>query len=313
MACLPMAIALASSGLTYCAHLPPGLASSRWSHAPMLNAMAATETTPTPATLPEELELRKRPNVVKRAFTSTCFLLINVIVLAVVYPFVLGALAYGKIFDNERRRASDYIVQIWARLTMTLFGAEVHVEGAHHLPPADEAVIYTPNHCAFLDVFFLSGFLPRRFKYVSKVENLRIPFIGWAMCFAKHIAISRADRASQLKTLKEAIATLQNGNSLVVFPEGTRSKDGVLADFKKGPFTMAARANVRIVPISIVGTHLYQPPGTVFPFMRPRGIRIICQPPLEPPEPKKEAAAMEATRHAILSALPASMRPASDI
>jgi 1-acyl-sn-glycerol-3-phosphate acyltransferase len=143
--------------------------------------------------------------------------------------------------------------------------------------------------------------------------SLRIPFIGWAMRFANHIAISRADRASQLKTLKEAVKTLNHGNSLVIFPEGTRSKNGRLAEFKKGPFTMASRANVRVVPVSIVGTQLYQPPGTVFPFMRPRGVRIICHPPLEAPKAKKEQESLDAARKAVLSGLPLSMRPLEEI
>ena len=77
------------------------------------------------------------------------------------------------------------------------------------------------------------------------------------------------DRASQLKTLKDAIDTLKEGNSLVTFPEGTRSKDGRLDNFKKGPFTMASRAGVRVVPISIVGTHLFMPPGKFLPMAPP--------------------------------------------
>merc|ERR1719399_1645091 len=103
---------------------------------------------------------------------------------------------------------------------MMIFGAKITVENAHLLPPADEAVMYTPNHCSFLDIFSLSGYLPRRFKYVSKIEILRIPLVGWAMQFAKHIAIRRTDRASQLATFKEAVACLQSGSSLVTFPEG---------------------------------------------------------------------------------------------
>jgi|TARA_B100000513_G_scaffold126105_1_gene56001 1-acyl-sn-glycerol-3-phosphate acyltransferase len=83
------------------------------------------------------------------------------------------------------------------------------VEGLENLPPPDETVMYVPNHTSFLDIFALSGYLPRRFKYISKIEILRIPLIGWAMRFARHIAIRRTDRASQLATFKEAVACLQ--------------------------------------------------------------------------------------------------------
>ena len=93
------------------------------------------------------------------------------------------------------------------------------------------------------------------------------------------------------------------------FPEGTRSKDGRVADFKKGPFTMAARAGVRIVPISIIGTHLFQPPGAFVPVARPRGVRIVCHPPLDAPAEKKEDESLKAAKAAIISALPPSMKP----
>jgi len=248
-------------------------------------------------------------NKVSRAVTGVAFAIIAAVVVTAMYPFVLSAAAIGFTLDRKRHRLNDYVVQMWARLSMIVFGASVTVENTEVLPPADEPVMYCPNHCSFLDIFALSGYLPRRFKYISKIEILRIPLIGWAMALAKHIAIRRTDRASQLKTLKDAIETLKDGNSLVTFPEGTRSKDGRIADFKKGPFTMASRAGVRIVPISIIGTHLFQPPGAFVPFAVPRGVRIVCHPPLDAPAAKKEDAAIKACKESIITALPPSMRP----
>jgi len=169
-----------------------------------------------------------KTNAVSRAFFGGLFVFLSTVVVTGIYPLVISATIYGRLFDNARRRANDYVVQWWARITMILFGAKVTVEGTENLPPPGEAVMYVPNHCSFLDIFSLSGFLPRRFKYISKIEILRIPLVGWAMGFAKHIAIRRTDRASQMKTLKDAIDTLKAGNSLVTFPEGTRSKTGVL-------------------------------------------------------------------------------------
>jgi 1-acyl-sn-glycerol-3-phosphate acyltransferase len=99
--------------------------------------------------------------------------------------------------------------------------------------------------------------------------------------------------------------------SFCSFPEGTRSKDGRLGAFKKGPFTMASRAGVRLVPITIVGTHLFQPPGAFVPFAVPRGVRIVCHPPIDPPKDKEEGAALEEARAAVISALPQSMKPAA--
>jgi 1-acyl-sn-glycerol-3-phosphate acyltransferase len=248
-------------------------------------------------------------NAVSRSITGVLFAFICVTVVTAVYPLVLTGALYGKLFDNKRRRFNDYVVQWWARISMMIFFAAVKVENAEVLPPADEAIMFCPNHCSFLDIFCLSGYMPRRFKYISKIEILRIPMIGWAMGFAKHIAISRMDRASQMKTLKDAVETLKDGNSLVTFPEGTRSKDGRLNEFKKGPFTMASRAGVRIVPLTIIGTHIFQPPGAFVPIAFPRGVRIVCHPPIDSPAPKKEDVAMAQCREAIISALPESMQP----
>jgi len=246
---------------------------------------------------------------ISRVLTAMLFCVVTLLVLLSVYPFVLIAVLFGVLFDNKRRRFVDRVVQVWARGTMVLFGAQVKVYGKENLPPVDEPVMYTPNHCSFLDIFVLSGYLPRPCKYISKIEILRIPLIGWAMGFAKHIAIRRMDRASQLKTLKDAIETLQDGNSLVTFPEGTRSKDGRLLDFKKGPFTMASRAGVRVVPVTIVGTHLFQPPGAFVPLAVPRGVRIVIHPPLPAPAAKQEDVTLHAARVAVESALPPSMTP----
>jgi 1-acyl-sn-glycerol-3-phosphate acyltransferase len=68
------------------------------------------------------------------------------------------------------------------------------------LRTADAQVMYIPNHCSYFDILTLSGFLPRPFKYISKIEVLRIPMIGWAMRMAHHIAIRRNDRKSQVHT-----------------------------------------------------------------------------------------------------------------
>ena len=129
------------------------------------------------------------------------------------------------------------------------------------------------------------------------------------MQFARHIPLRRSDRKSQMETFREAVASLQAGNSLIAFPEGTRSKDGRVINFKKGPFTMASKAGVRVVPISIVGTHVFQPTGAVVPLAPPRGLTIVCHPPLAVPAVKKEQASTDECRATVISALPSEMQP----
>jgi len=248
-------------------------------------------------------------NKVTRFLTGAWFSITAIVILLMSYIPLLPLTLYALIFDEPRRRGPDFVVQAWARASLVVLGAKVEVVGAENLPPQSEPIMICPNHCSFLDIFTLSAYMPRRFKYISKIEILRIPLIGWAMQFAKHIAIRRSDRRSQLATFKDAVDSLLAGNSIVAFPEGTRSKDGRLLTFSKGPFSMAAKSGARVVPVSIVGTHIFQPTTSLVPLAPPRGIRIVIHPPQDAPQIKQEGPAMQACRAAVISGLPPEMHP----
>jgi 1-acyl-sn-glycerol-3-phosphate acyltransferase len=222
----------------------------------------------------------------------------------VMYPPLLAAFGYSALFDPKRRRLVDWVIHLWAKMAMLTMTYKPTVRGKENLPPASEAVMYIPNHCSYLDIFTLSGFLPRPFKYVSKIEVLRIPLIGWAMRLAGHIAIMRTDKRSQLQTFKDTVQALQDGNSVVTFAEGTRSKDGRLAAFKKGPVKMALKAGVRIVPVSIADLHRWMPDTALVPLGLPRGVVVTVHPPIDPAAAGGEEAAVAAVFAAVNSALP---------
>ena len=97
-----------------------------------------------------------------------------------------------------------------------------------------ETIMVTPT-----TILTLTGFIPKPFKYVSKAEILKIPFVGWPMKLANHIALRTGSRRSQLETFKDTIQSLKDGNSVVTFPEGTRSRNGRLMPFKGGVFSCA--------------------------------------------------------------------------
>ena len=111
--------------------------------------------------------------------------------------------------------------------------------------------MYVANHASYLDIYSLFH-LRRPFKFISKVSNFIIPIIGWSMYLTGHIALKRTDRKSQMKTLKDCRMLLQNDCSVLFFPEGTRSVDGTMADFKKGAFSVAAKENALVVPVTLV-------------------------------------------------------------
>tara|TARA_B110001452_G_scaffold36144_1_gene27726 strand:+ start:86 stop:1069 length:984 start_codon:yes stop_codon:yes gene_type:complete len=304
---------LIASGASLIVHGPPALSAR--------GAQRLTCRTPTPSAAvaaplslpsPPPLVAAPKTNAISRALTGFWFVFTSILILILSYVPLLPLTLYGMFFDNDRRRGVDVVVQSWARLSLFVLGAKVEVVGAEHLPPQSEPIMICPNHGSYLDIFTLSANMPRRFKYISKIEVLNIPLIGWAMRFARHIAIRRGDRRSQLQTFKDAVDSLQAGNWVVAFPEGTRAKDGRVLPFSKGPFSMAQKAQARILPVSIVGTHVFQPTTALVPLAPPRGMRIVIHPPQDAPAPKTEGAAMLACRAAVLSGLPPEMQPLDD-
>ena len=113
--------------------------------------------------------------------------------------------------------------------------------------------VMVANHQSLLDILVLFRVFAH-FKWVSKVENFRLPLIGWNMSLNRYIKLKRGDRASVIRMMQECRATLANGNSIMMFPEGTRSPDGRLRAFKTGAFELAKSAGKPILPIVVEGT-----------------------------------------------------------
>mmetsp|Transcript_13028 Transcript_13028/g.19226 ORF Transcript_13028/g.19226 Transcript_13028/m.19226 type:complete len:348 (-) Transcript_13028:241-1284(-) len=221
----------------------------------------------------------------------------------IVYPVLVPFYLFSLVFDPKCRRLVDYVMAFWQRMACLCLTYKPKVEGLENLPPHGEPVIYMPNHTSFMDIFTLSGFLPRRFKYISKVEILRIPLIGWAMQMSGYIAIARASMASQMAMFKDTLSSIKAGNSMLIFPEGTRTKDGKMISLKKGPFTIARKTKVRIVPVSIGNLFQYNPPSSWLPLGKPNGAVLRIHPPIDT-KGKNEAELMDEVRKAIDSGLP---------
>ena len=114
--------------------------------------------------------------------------------------------------------------------------------------------IYMPNHQSNFDIPVLLGHLKVQFRWLAKMELFKIPIFGRAMRKAGYISIDRNNRKSAINSLKAAAEKIKNGVSVLIFPEGTRSRDGKIRPFKKGGFVMAIESGVPIVPVVISGT-----------------------------------------------------------
>ena len=141
----------------------------------------------------------------------------------------------------------------WASLYTWLNPAwRVHVEGREKIRP-HVAYVMVANHQSLLDILVLFR-LFKHFKWVSKIENFRLPCVGWNMSLNRYIKLRRGDRESIDQMMVACEATLRGGNPVMMFPEGTRSHDGRLRQFKHGAFTLAQRVAVPLLPIVIEGT-----------------------------------------------------------
>ncbi len=172
----------------------------------------------------------------------------------------LGALALWAVtapFDPVRGLLHGYTCR-WARLYLhCLPGCRVRVEGREKIRPGVPYVIVA-NHQSMADIMALS-FLAVPFKWVSKKEAFRLPFIGWNMHLNGYVAVDRGNVRSVRATMDECRRWLDRGVPLVIFPEGTFSPDGEIQDFHGGAFKLAAETGCAIVPVLVDGTRpIYQ-------------------------------------------------------
>ncbi len=138
------------------------------------------------------------------------------------------------------------------RVTMRIAGIHIRAEGAENIPPG--VCIFASNHASNIDPVALVPHIPRRVALLAKKEVFRVPILSKALHLAKLVPVDRADKEAAAESVDTSIKYLKEGLSFLVYPEGTRSRDGHLMPFKKGTFVMAIRAGVSVVPISLVGT-----------------------------------------------------------
>ena len=157
------------------------------------------------------------------------------------------------------------IAPSYIRLVARLFGIERRLEGWEALPEAiregRQPVIFIANHASHFDPPLLISTLPSHPVFIAKRELARVPFLGWVIWLAGFIFIDRGNREQALASLRAAALRIHEGQSVVVFPEGTRSRDGRLLPFKVGSFRLAAEAGVPLVPLAIHGGHGILPKG----------------------------------------------------
>jgi 1-acyl-sn-glycerol-3-phosphate acyltransferase len=161
-------------------------------------------------------------------------------------------------FFSKTGNAPHKVAQLWGRSILFFSGVRVMVKGTEKLD-AGRSYIYMSNHQSNFDIPVLLGRLPVQFRWLAKAELFKIPIFGRGMQGCGYISIDRSNRKSAFKSLAKAAGTIREGTSVLIFPEGTRTRDGHIKNFKKGGFVLAVDAGVPIVPIIIRGTYSIMP------------------------------------------------------
>ena len=180
-------------------------------------------------------------------------------------------------------------------------GVKVKVVGLGSLDPA-ATYIFMSNHVSNLDPPILVPVIPRRTSVLVKKELFRVPILSRAMRLASLVPVERSNRDAAIASLRAASAVLARGIPMTIFVEGTRSFDGRLLPFKKGPFYLAMESGVPVVPVTIVGTHHILPKRRF--SIRAGTATVVFHPPLNPQQFSDRDALLAAVRDSIESALP---------
>lgn len=204
-----------------------------------------------------------------RAFLATLFIAVATIVGSLV-ALVL------RLFDRTGDLVVD-LARLWSRAVLAVAGVKVQVDWQERLVPG-QAYVFMANHESSVDIWSLLVALPLRFRMIAKKQLLRIPLFGWAMWAGRFIFIDRANAVSARRTIDEAKRRIRGGDSVLIFPEGTRSRDGLLGPFKKGGFHLAIDSGVPVVPVALHGTGRAMPRGSL--FIRPGLVRATVGVPI---------------------------------
>jgi 1-acyl-sn-glycerol-3-phosphate acyltransferase len=174
------------------------------------------------------------------------------------------------------------------------------------LPDPSQHYLYMSNHVSNLDPPVLIPLLPHRQTIMMKKSLFRIPVLGTAMRMADCVPIDRHNRDSAIASVRHAEDVVRRGHHMVMFPEGTRSRDGRLLPFKKGPFYMAMETGTPVIPITVLGTEKLLPKGKH--FVKSGEVTIVFHPPIDPKHFANRDELIVAVRSAIASALPPERR-----
>ncbi|HUA85989.1 MAG TPA: lysophospholipid acyltransferase family protein, partial [Bryobacteraceae bacterium] len=197
---------------------------------------------------------------VTMAFLWTMVFVDPLIILSTIF---FGTISVTASFFEKDGRIQTAMARYWARSLLKFAGTRVTVEGIEKIC-LDKPYVFVSNHLSYMDTPVVLGAIPVQFRFMAKKGLFQIPFLGTHLMQAGHIPVPLDDARASVKTLHRAAQTIRDrGISILIFPEGGRSINGVLQDFKEGAAYIAIKAGVPVVPVTMVGTRRILAMGTM--------------------------------------------------
>ena len=218
------------------------------------------------------------------------------------YTIVLGAASIVSSLFDARGYFAHRCARAWSWLILKTTGVRVAIEGLDRIVPGT-TYVFVSNHQSIYDTPVVFASLPYQLRIIAKESLARFPVLGWHLRRGGHLFVDRThpDRAGILRRWR---ALVSEGLSLIIYAEGTRSRDGRVTRFKAGSFLLAIQAGLPIVPLAIVGTRQVMPKGRL--RTEPADVMLIVHDPIQPPavsEPTVQDAKALADRvHAVVAA-----------
>jgi 1-acyl-sn-glycerol-3-phosphate acyltransferase len=192
-----------------------------------------------------------------------------------IYTVVLGTISLCSTLVDRSGNFAHRCARAWARRILATTGVRVQVSGLQHLEPG-RSYVFAANHQSIYDIPIVFTSIPAQLRIVAKESLGRIPFMGWHLHRAGHLLVDRRNPGPDIVTKMARL--VREGNSLIVFPEGTRSVDGAVGRFKKGSFAVAVDAGLPVVPVTITGSSHVMKKGQL--MVCPGEVQLVVHPPI---------------------------------
>src|SRR4030042_2431371 len=178
--------------------------------------------------------------------------LVGIVYLILYFPLTFAVWLLTLPFDRERRITHWMLIWQSVMLTWLMPIWKISTEGREKAVKGATYVIIS-NHQSILDILLINR-LRYRFKWISKIENMKKPVLGWYLRMADYIIVDRGNKESKEEMMEKSYQCLKRGTSIMMFPEGTRSADREIGFFKRGSFQLAINAHVPILPVVLDGS-----------------------------------------------------------